>query len=187
MAKSDPAKLFLVFALLLAILIALVWFQRWRREHRFDQEIEAAASKYAVDKFLLKALVWRESWFDPGAESSRGALGLAQVLPGTGEDWAKATKRTDYNLTDLFQPTANLEAGAWYLARALKFWASHGEEATVLALAEYNAGRTNVVRWMANQKTASQPILERIGYSETQRYVSAILAKAEQYRQRGHL
>ncbi len=180
-------KIVLGWVAVLVALAALGKLYQWRREHRFDAEINAAAQKYAVDPFLLKALVWRESGFDPAAESRKGALGLTQVLPSTGEDWAKATKQASFKTTDLLQPAASLDAGAWYLARALKYWSPRGEGAPALALAEYNAGRNNVGRWMEDASKSNLPLLDRIQFPETRRYVAQVLARAEKYRERGKL
>ena len=180
-------KIILGWIAVLALLVALRELWQWRREHRFDAEIEAAAAEHGVDKFLLKALVWRESGFDPNAESRKGALGLTQVLPSTGQDWAKATGRVVFKATDLLQPATNLDAGAWYLARALKYWSPRGNDATALALAEYNAGRNNVGRWMEDPSKASVAVLDRLQFSETRKYVKLVLSRAEKYRQRGKL
>lgn len=168
-------------------LVALRELWQWRREHRFDSQIEAAARQHGVDKYLFKALIWRESGFNPNAESPKGALGLAQVLPRTGSDWAKATGRIGFKTTDLLHPPTNLDAGAWYLARGLKYWEHRGEEAIVLALAEYNAGRSNVIRWLNDPKNQNKPAAEVIGFPITQRYVTDVLARREKYRQRGKL
>ena len=178
------------------VFVALVWLWQWRREHRFDTEIEAAATKYGVDKFLLKAVVWRESGFNPNAQSRKGALGLTQVMPATGKDWAKATGQIGFVETNLLQPTTNLDAGAWYLKRALGFWSGRdlprtfdasSSEAIVPALAEYNAGRNKVTRWVSVARTSGRPVLDCIDLSETRHYVVTLLAKAEKYRRRGHL
>ena len=180
-------RILIGWLLVCAVLLALVSLWQWRREHRFDKQIEAAAAEHGVDKYLLKALVWRESSFNPNAESRRGAIGLTQILPSTGDDWAKATKHGGFQKADLFLPETNLDAGAWYLARALQFWSGRGPDAMELALAEYNAGRANVLRWVADWKNPQQSVTERLQFPETRRYVTLVLARAEKYRQRGKL
>ena len=57
----------------------------------------------------------------------------------------------------------------------------------LIALAEYNAGRNNVGRWMEDATKANRPVVERIQFPETRRYVTLVLARAEKYRQRGKL
>ena len=187
MAKLGGVKAGIGWLAAVLALAALVWLWQWRREHRFDAEIEAAASQYGVDKFLLKAIVWRESGFYPNAQSRKGALGLAQLMPATGRDWAKATGQIGFVGTNLLQPATNLDAGAWYLRRALEFWSVRSSEPMIPALAEYNAGRNKVTRWVSVAKNSDRSVLDCIDVSETHHYVVTVLAKAEKYRRRGKL
>ena len=47
--------------------IAAFFYWRWRHEHRFDAPIRAAAARHGLPPALVKAVVWRESNFDPDA------------------------------------------------------------------------------------------------------------------------
>jgi soluble lytic murein transglycosylase-like protein len=62
---------------------------------------------------MLMALMARESSFDPGAVSPKGAVGLMQVKPSTAEWLAKKEGRSSGNLSD---PTENILAGMSYLS-----------------------------------------------------------------------
>jgi soluble lytic murein transglycosylase-like protein len=92
---------------------------------RWGASIEAAATSAGVDARLLAALVWAESNFTPGARSHAGAIGLAQLMPGTAAGLG----------VDPFDPMQNLVGGARYLRAQL---VSFGR--VDLALAAYNAG-----------------------------------------------
>jgi len=87
--------------------------------------IEAAAARHGIDARLLAALVWTESGFRPGAVSHAGAIGLAQLMPGTAAGLG-------VNPYDQHQ---NLDGGARFLAAQLDAFGR-----VDLALAAYNAG-----------------------------------------------
>lgn len=101
----------------------------------YGDVIEETASKHRVDGLLLAALVQAESSFLPNAVSPVGAVGLTQVMP--------ATARWLGEGGDLTDPDSNLDVGARYLSRLLDRFDGNLE----LALAAYNAGPTNVVRY----------------------------------------
>ena len=129
-----------------------VWWRWEYRERRFDKLIVASAAKYGVDPCLVKAVMRRESKFDPFVYGSHGEIGLMQVTVGAGEAWARAVGRRGFGGSALWDAGVNVEAGTWYLGRALGRW--RGREFTqpelgvALAVAEYNAGYGNVLRWL---------------------------------------
>lgn len=107
-----------------------------------------AARKHNVPEDLFLRLVQQESGWNPQAVSHKGALGLAQLMPGT-------ARLLGVNPHD---PKQNLEGGARYLSwqyRKFKSWR--------LALAAYNAGPKAV------EKHGGVP-----PYKETQNYVRVI-------------
>jgi soluble lytic murein transglycosylase-like protein len=87
--------------------------------------IEATAARHGLDGRLLAALVWTESNFQPDAVSHAGALGLAQLMPGTARGLG----------VDPRDPLQNLDGGARYLRAQLDRFGR-----VDLALAAYNAG-----------------------------------------------
>jgi soluble lytic murein transglycosylase-like protein len=87
--------------------------------------IEATAARHGLDGRLLAALVWTESNFQPDAVSHAGALGLAQLMPGTARGLG----------VDPRDPLQNLDGGARYLRAQLDRFGR-----VELALAAYNAG-----------------------------------------------
>ena len=91
-----------------------------------------AAAKHQVPLSLLLAVVAVESRFDPNAVSRAGAAGLMQLMPATAKD---------LGVTDPFDPKANVDGGARYLA----FLRKHFKD-DALALAAYNAGPGRVMR-----------------------------------------
>ena len=90
----------------------------------------------------------------------------------------------------------NVEAGSWYLGRAMGRWPERGEELRVaLGLAEYNAGYGNVVRWMglargrevgAEEFTAEE-FVGGITWPGVRDYVMDVMENWRMYRERGYL
>lgn len=91
----------------------------------FMQMAREAAQRHRVPEDLFLRLVQQESGWNPNAVSSKGALGLAQLMPDT----ARALR------VDPGDPYENLDGGARYLSRQFKTFKSWR-----LALAAYNAG-----------------------------------------------
>lgn len=98
---------------------------------RWASEVDAAARRHGVDPTLFAALVWAESNFRADAVSHAGAIGLAQLMPGTAAGLG----------VDPHDPRANLDGGARYLAEQIERF---GDDR--LALAAYNAGPGRVAR-----------------------------------------
>jgi soluble lytic murein transglycosylase len=177
----------LAAGLVLAVVTALaVVHVRWvYREQRWNQLIEQIAPRYGVDKFLIKAVMRQESGFDAFAYSRTGAIGLMQIMPATGGDWARAVGRRDFATSALWTPQLNIEAGAWYLARGLNYWRGQGvDDPLPFALAEYNAGRGNVQRWRAPTAAAFRA---QITHPGVRHYVARVLDYHAHYQARGRL
>ena len=154
------------------------------RFQRYDAMIADAARKNGVDPLLLKALVWRESEFQPGKTGASGERGLMQVSQAAARDWVQAHKVETYQPADLFAPRMNLEIGSWYLKKALTRWAAK-DDPVPFALAEYNAGRTTVERWIATTRqgdaTTADDLRTHIGFPSTRAYVETILKRRAYY------
>ncbi|HWH33277.1 MAG TPA: lytic transglycosylase domain-containing protein [Egibacteraceae bacterium] len=112
-------------------------------------QIEAAAHQAGVDPRLLASLVWAESGFRADARSHAGAIGLAQLMPGTAAGLG----------VDARDPAQNLLGGARYLRAQLDRFGS-----PELALAAYNAGPARVAQAGGVPRIA-----------ETQAYVPRVL------------
>ncbi len=165
-------------------------YVRWLyREQRANRSIEEIAPKYGVDKFLVKAIIRRESEFDPFAYGRAGEIGLMQVTYAAGLDWARATGRKDYGRDLLWDPRVNIEAGTWYLARAMRRWGDKDPtERLAFALAEYNAGFGNVQRWLPRgRETTAKEFTEAITIPSVRDYIETVTSYYEQYRARGKL
>ena len=159
------------------------------RFHQFDDLIRTVAAEHQLDPMLVKAVVWRESRFDPQKFGSAGERGLMQVSERAAQEWARENQVENFRADDLLDAKTNLEAGTWYLHRAFQHW-EHQKKPAVFALAEYNAGASRAQRWAGNDATA--PMSERafrsnIDFPGTRNYVASVLERYEFYRKRGRM
>jgi soluble lytic murein transglycosylase len=175
-----------MWLLLLAALLALDgitgwwWWQR-RREHRYDREIISAARRYAMEPALIKAVIWRESAFEPNARGATGELGLMQIRPPAAQEWAQSEQIRNFHFEHLQNPLSNILAGTWYLRKLMSRY--NGVDNPVpYALADYNAGRSNSLRWKSGAAaTNSVLFIAQIGFSTTRLYVETVLRRQEHY------
>ncbi len=167
--------------------------QEWvgrSRYREYDTLIKEIARKRGVDPRLIKAMVWRESTFYPDKVGTSGERGLMQVGEAAAADWAKAEKIETFVATDLFDAKTNLEVGIWYFSKALERWKSK-QDPLPFALAEYNAGRKRVDRWVAATNMGDQAnaddLLGVMDFPSTRRYIESITARSHFYRDRGRM
>ncbi|MFP4234783.1 MAG: transglycosylase SLT domain-containing protein [Nitriliruptoraceae bacterium] len=120
---------------------------------RWAAAVDATARRHGLDGRLFAALVWSESGFSPGVVSHAGALGLAQLMPGTAAGLG----------VDPRDPLQNLDGGARYLRTQLDDFGR-----VDLALAAYNAGPGRV------RQAGGVPAIV-----ETQLYVTRVIQRYE--------
>jgi soluble lytic murein transglycosylase len=155
------------------------------RFKRYDTMIADVAHKHGVDPLLIKAIVWRESEFHPDKKGTSGERGLMQVSEGAAADWARANKVETFTPNALFAPRMNLEIGTWYFKKALQRWASK-DDPVPFALAEYNAGKTRVDRWIEGGKmgpaVTADDLRVNIDFPSTRAYVDTIVGRYRHYK-----
>ncbi|MEI7988305.1 MAG: lytic transglycosylase domain-containing protein [Chloroflexota bacterium] len=123
----------------------------------FAEIISEVSKRYNVDPHLVQAVVKAESNFDPKAQSSAGATGLMQLMPGTA---------ADLGVSNAYDPKQNIEGGVRYLRMLLDRYQGDISK----ALAGYNAGPGAV-----DQYNGVPP------YAETQTYVNRVLNYYDNY------
>jgi soluble lytic murein transglycosylase len=175
-------RLLLIFGLLIVLTVAVNLWRHTRVESRHDAIILAAAQRHSIDPALVKAVIWRESGFDASARGTKGEIGLMQILPrAAGIEWAQAKKVAGFTEATLVNPRANVDCGAWYLAKLLARYRAT-DNPIAFALADYNAGRSNVLKWMAGAgSTNSEIFVQQITFGSTQRYVRAVMRRKVRY------
>jgi soluble lytic murein transglycosylase-like protein len=114
------------------------------------------ARAYDIDPAFLQALIRVESGANPYARSSKGALGLMQLMPSTARHFGVDPVR-------LGEPAANMAAGAAYLKSLQRTYGNN----LPLVLAAYNAGQGAVARYHGRVPP----------YRETTGYVANVLGR----------
>jgi soluble lytic murein transglycosylase len=169
---------------MIVLLVALGLVAWWRRgwlERSQDRPIRAAAERYQVDPALVKAVVWRESRFDPEARGRAGEMGLMQLREDAAREWADAEGIEAFEHEHCLNPVTNTLAGAFYLGKLLKRFAQ-ADDPRPYALAAYNAGRSNALKWATGEAaTNSARFIEQIAFPATRAYVLAVLDRARKY------
>ena len=156
-------------------------YYRYRREHSQDAVIHAAAARYGVDAALVKAVVWRESRFDPEVRGKAGEIGLMQIREPAAREWAEAERIAGFQHEHILDPGSNTLAGAWYLAKLLRRY-PQADDPVPYALADYNAGRGNVLRWnQGAAATNSQQFLAQMTFPGTRRYIETVAERRARY------
>lgn len=140
--------------------------------------IEAHATKRGLDPYLVAALAAQESTFDAEIRSSAGAIGLLQIMPATGRQFARRLGIAPFSTRRLTEADVNAAIGTTYLADLLAQFGG-----APYALAGYNAGGHRVSRWRAERPGLPEDEwIDDIPFPETQNYVKRILGTAEDYR-----
>jgi soluble lytic murein transglycosylase len=145
----------------------------------YGDAFDAAAEEFDVANVLLLALVRQESFFDPLAGSSAGAIGLTQVIEQTGKSVANALDEGDFQMEDLYRPETSLRFGAIYLRSQLDAFDGN----LYYALAAYNGGPGNAQRWARVAGDDVDRFVEEIEYEQTEAYVQLVSENLARYRQ----
>ena len=153
-----------------------------------DALIRTIAAEHGVDPMLVKAVVWRESRFEPQKVGTAGERGLMQLTEGAASEWVRENRVQNFQVEELFDPKVNIQAGTWYLARAIGHWKNQSDPVP-FALAEYNAGASRAQRWAGDTSVVIPPdkFRDNIDFPGTKRYVETILDRYDFYKRRGRM
>jgi soluble lytic murein transglycosylase len=132
--------------------------------------LSTEAARQGLDPLLLAALIRQESLFEPAVESWAGARGLAQVMPGTGQDIARALGVQDFVPDDLYRPATSIRFGAYYLASQL----ARFDGQLLVALAAYNGGPGNALQWLEAGDGDLDLFVESIGAVQSRLYLQGV-------------
>lgn len=138
-----------------------------------DATIRREAKTNRLDPAWVAGEIRAESVFDPRARSSANAMGLMQILPGTGATVARELGLAWGGADSLYDPDTNIILGTAYLRQLLDRYGGQPYQ----AIAGYNAGPAPLARWQS-QRPGMDPDfwIETISYKETREYVARVLA-----------
>lgn len=137
-----------------------------------DAAIRREASKNALDPAWVAAEIRAESVFNPNARSPANAMGLMQILPGTGAGVAQRNGIAYAGAPSLYDSDTNIAIGSAYLRELLSKYGT-----PYLTIAAFNAGPTPVARWQSQRPGLDPDVwIETISYKETREYVARVLS-----------
>ena len=147
-----------------------------REVHDLDGVVVKAAKKHSLNPRLISSVIWKESRYNATAIGTAGEIGLMQIMPGTGGEWAKKNAYKNFDKTMLFRPEINIEVGSWYIAKALHDWREQ-KDPLLYALAQYNAGRSRVLAWSHGKDEEPTEFMNQITFPGTKEYIQDIVKR----------
>jgi len=128
-------------------------------KNKYADYIAEKSEQHSVPVWLISAVIHAESFYNPYAVSSAGAVGMMQLMPGTAQR---------YGVTNRQDPHQNIDGGVRYLKDLLDMFDGNVD----LAVAAYNAGE-NAVKKYGNRIPPDQ---------ETRHYVRRVAELGQQYK-----
>jgi soluble lytic murein transglycosylase len=176
----------IVIILALTVLLAVYAFNRYWT-HRFDSLIARQAAIYRVDPDLIWSIIYEETYFSPWKTGRDGEIGLMQVTPTVGREWATETGMRELErqmASDpeslLRDPERNIQIGCWYLEKIHEQFRDT-PEAEVRMIAAYNAGPSRAVEWSRSPQPGTvqsgAEFINRINIPSTKAYVMSIMQR----------
>ena len=144
---------------------------------KYGEEIEEHATERRLDPNLVRGLILQESYYNPKAKSRVGATGLMQLMPPTAKEHSRKLG-VPFAVSRLESPDVNVRLGTFHLRMLLDMFQGN----TYLAVASYNAGQGNVLKW--RRAAPGKPIdefLESIPFQETRNYVKRVTMLRSSY------
>lgn len=144
----------------------------------FADEVAPAAKSQRLPPEFVWAIMRTESRYRREAVSPVGALGLMQIMPGTGRRLASLQQDRNYATAKLLEPNTAVPYGAYYLRRLMN---EFGDQIP-LSAAAYNAGPHRVHGWLLGFGHLDlDEFIEHIPFIETRDYVRKVVAASMSY------
>jgi soluble lytic murein transglycosylase len=174
----------------IGILIAAA-ISGWFHYHtsRYDFIIGQAAARNGLDFYLVKALIYEESWFRSDIRGPAGELGLMQITRAAASDFASQTGFLHFNDSRLLEPESNVEIGCWYLGHSIEHY-KNSPNPQLFALLRYNAGESRADNWLRRALLAPPPentsveayYLSLVDFPKTRAYAHRILQRSRTHK-----
>lgn len=172
----------IIAILIISALIALCWvsvdeaISKKTHPIEYSEYVEKYALESSVPEDLIYAVIKTESKFRSDAVSSKGAIGLMQLMPDTFVWLCEKADDTENDPNLLYNPEINIKYGAYYLDLLYSEFGTWEN-----AVAAYNAGPTNVRGWLQNPEYSENGFLTHIPFKETREYVGKVTEAREEY------
>ena len=177
-------RFFAVSLIILTIGIGCYLFnQYWI--HRYDGLIARQAAVYRLDPDLVWSIINEETYFRPWKIGKDGEIGLMQITPAVGREWAAETgmreleRQMAQNPASLLrEPERNIQIGSWYLEKIHEQYRDITEPEPRM-IAAYNAGPSRAAEWNkvaeGGRPLSGEEFINRIDIPSTRAYVISIM------------
>jgi soluble lytic murein transglycosylase len=178
-------KRLIVISLIILTAVLGIYFFNEYWTHRYDGLVARQAAIYRLDPDLVWSIIYEETYFSPWKTGKDGEIGLMQVTPVVGREWATETGMHEFErqmASDpsgmLRDPERNIQIGCWYLE---KFYEQYQDmpDAEARMIAGYNAGPSRTADWNRTAEGAKnlsgEEFIRKIDIPSTRAYVTSIL------------
>jgi soluble lytic murein transglycosylase len=180
-------KRLLVVSLLVFTLVIGSYFFNQYWIHRYDGLIARQAAVYRLDPDLVWSIIYEETYFRPWKAGKAGEIGLMQITPAVGREWAAETgmkeleRQMVQNPTGLLRdPQRNIQIGCWYLEKIYEQYRDAPDRETRM-IAAYNAGPSRAAEWNkvgeGEKPLSGDEFINNIDIPSTRAYVVSILER----------
>ena len=134
--------------------------------------LQKHTTNYEIDPLFVAAMIREESRFNADIVSYAGAIGLMQIMPANGPEFASRLKIPQFNTKMLYNPDINIQMGSWYMKSLMdQFDNNHA-----LVAGAYNGGPGRMRRWIkAKQIPDLDEFIEDIGIDQTRRHIKKVI------------
>lgn len=182
MSRKRKSKSKNIMIGLIVIAVAMVLCYKGILRSFFPIEYKDTIIKYSnefeVNPNLVAAIIKQESKYNSRALSRKGAIGLMQIMPETGEWIAERIGMEEFTTDMLYNPEINIMMGAWYIDNlSCQFYGNYD-----LVIAAYNGGSGNVTKWLSDERYSQDGVtLKDIPFPETKKYLANVNRNLKAY------
>lgn len=186
-------RFFAVSLVILAIAVgSYLFYQYWI--HRYDSLIARQAAVYRLDPDLVWSIINEETYFRPWKIGKDGEIGLMQITPAVGREWAAETGMRELGrqmvqspATLLREPERNIQIGCWYLEKIHEQYRDIPDPEPRM-IAAYNAGPSRATEWNkveeGGKPLSGEEFINRIDIASTRAYVISIMDRYRKLKRR---
>jgi len=178
-------KRFFAVSLIILTLALGTYLLNYYWIHRYDGLIARQAAVYRLDKDLVWSVINEETYFRPWKIGQDGEIGLMQITPAVGREWAAETgmreleRQMAQNPASLLRdPERNIQVGCWYLEKIHEQYRDITDPEPRM-VAGYNAGPSRAAEWNkvseAAKPLSADEFINRIDIPSTRAYVVSIM------------
>ena len=134
--------------------------------------LQKHTTTYEIDPLFVAAMIREESRYNADVVSYAGAIGLMQIMPANGPEFASRLKIPRFNTKMLYDPDINIQMGSWYMKSLMdQFDNNHA-----LVAGAYNGGPGRMRRWIAAKQIPDlDEFIEDIGIDQTRRHIKKVI------------